>query len=360
MTERPGVTARLRSRRGNFTLDVELGASGPGVCALFGPSGSGKTSILRAIAGLDRLDDARVEVNGEVWQDSDHGIFIPPQRRSLGYVAQGGSLFPHLSVQANLEYGWKRAGRPASIQLREIASRFGIEGLLPRMPRQLSGGEAQRVAIARALLSNPGLLLLDEPLSALDAARKSEMLPYLERLHGALSIPVLYVSHSQEELCRLADTLVLVEDGRVRAQGPFNQVSARPELAQLFDHDPSVIIHARVSDTREDGLNRLDFPGGHLWVAHASLSQFSEVRCRVQARDVSLSLSRPEGTSILNCFEATIVEIAEGASEAQVLIRLDVEGTPLLANLTRRSCRLLDLQEGARVWSQVKSAALLT
>lgn len=354
------IRARLLRHTPGFTLDVELDLPGRGISALFGPSGSGKTSCLRALAGLDRLADARVSINGVCWQDSAAGVFIPPQARRIGYVSQHAVLFPHLSVRGNLEYGWRRRGRPQSVRLDEIVALLGIAPLLGRKPERLSGGERQRVAIARALLADPQLLLMDEPLSALDAARKAELMPYLERLHLDLQIPTVYVSHAFDEVARLADHLVLLDHGRVGAAGPLQELVARLDLADEFGEAAAVVFDACVqAHDAQDRLTQLVFPGGSLWVPLRGEAPGSRLRCRVHARDVSLATQPPQVTSILNLIEATVVEHRPLHEGAQQLVRLDASGTPLLARITARSWRQLDLAAGRRVWAQVKSAALL-
>lgn len=356
----PGLVASGRLLRGGFALEVQLALPAHGVSAVFGPSGTGKTSLLRAFAGLDRLAGGYLRVNDEVWQDDASGHFLPPHRRAVGYVAQGNSLFPGRSVRRNLHYGWQRAGRPASLDPVAMARRFGIDALLDRDAATLSGGEAQRVALARALLSAPRLLLLDEPLSALDTARKAELLPYLERLQDELSIPVIYVSHAMDEVARLADFLVLLESGQVRAQGPLQALCARTDLAAQFAHDPAVVLDARVTEhDAADDLSRIAFAGGSLWVAQACPPPGQRLRCRIHARDVSVSLTPPGRSSILNSVPVVIAEIAPGVGPAQVLLRLEAGQCSLLASITTRSLRLLSLAVGTRAWAQVKAVALL-
>jgi len=241
------ILARLTLARDDFTLDVDLQLPGSGISALFGHSGSGKTSCLRCLAGLERAASAYIEVNGEVWEDSASGFFLPPHRRPIGYVFQEASLFPHLSVRANLEFGWRRV--PAAqrkVSLEQACALLGIGHLLERRPATLSGGEAQRVGIARALLSSPRLLLLDEPLAALDGPRKREILPYLEHLHEELQIPLVYVSHAQDEVARLADYLVLLEQGKVLASGPIIETLARLDLPLAQGDDAGVVLEGLV------------------------------------------------------------------------------------------------------------------
>ncbi len=355
-----GLHARLEVEHPGFRLDVDLQLPGHGVSALFGASGCGKTTCLRAIAGLEPQARGRVSLNGEHWQESARGLFLPPHRRALGYVFQEASLFTHLSVRGNLEYGLRRSGARSAEALMRIAALLGIEALLDRRPATLSGGERQRVAIARALLARPRLLLFDEPLAALDLARKSEILPYLERLHDELKIPSLYVSHSPDEIARLADHLVLLDRGRVVASGPLQQTLARLDLPAHLLGDAGVVIDATVSahDAR-DHLVCLEFAGGTLCAPERAASVGHSLRCRIDARDVSLTLERQRGTSILNLVAAVIVDATETTHPAQLLVRLDANGTPLLARITRRSWQALALAPGKAVWAQIKAVALV-
>ena len=337
------LTARFELSHPGFTLDVDLALPGRGVTALFGPSGSGKTSCLRCVAGLEPAARGRLVVAEETWQDSDRGLFLPPHRRALGYVFQDANLFEHLDVRRNLLFGWKRVAPAARrLELEQVVELLGIEGLLARMPARLSGGERQRVGIARALLTSPRLLLMDEPLAALDAERKAEILPYLERLTRELALPILYVSHAPDEVARLADHLVLLDRGRVLAD------------------DAGVVLEGRVLGHDPDyGLLSLGLAGDQrVLLAHAPLPPGQSLRIKVLARDVSLSLER-QHSSILNVLPAIVAEIAPTRSPAQVLLRLDLGGTALLARITRYSLERLALQPGSRVWAQLKSVAVL-
>ncbi len=355
------LTARFELSHPGFALDVDLALPGSGVTALFGPSGSGKTSCLRCVAGLERGARGRLVVAGETWQDSERGLFLPPHRRALGYVFQDANLFEHLDVRRNLLFGWKRvAPGERRLALEQVVELLGIAGLLTRMPARLSGGERQRVGIARALLTSPRLLLMDEPLAALDAERKAEILPYLERLTRELALPILYVSHAPDEVARLADHLVLLEQGRVLASGPTSTVLARLDLPIALAEDAGVVLEGRVLGHDPDyGLLSLGLPGEQrVLLAHAPLPPGQALRIKVLARDVSLSLER-QHSSILNVLPATVAEIAPTRSPAQVLLRLDLGGTALLARITRYSLERLSLQPGSQVWAQLKSVAVL-
>lgn len=356
-----GLTARFGLSHPGFTLDVDLALPGSGVTALFGPSGSGKTSCLRCVAGLEPTAHGRLVVAGETWQDSDRGLFLPPHRRALGYVFQDANLFEHLDVRRNLLFGWRRVAPTARrLALEQVVELLGIEGLLPRMPARLSGGERQRVGIARALLTSPRLLLMDEPLAALDAERKAEILHYLERLTRELALPILYVSHAPDEVARLADHLVLLEQGRVLASGPTTEVLARLDLPIALADDAGVVLEGRVLGHDPDyGLLSLGLVDDQrVLLAHAPLPPGQALRIKVLARDVSLSLER-QHSSILNVLPATVAEIAPTRSPAQVLLRLDLGGAALLARITRYSLERLGLQPGSRVWAQLKSVAVL-
>ncbi|NIM69664.1 MAG: molybdenum ABC transporter ATP-binding protein [Xanthomonadales bacterium] len=353
------IRARFQVARGAFRLDVDLQLPAAGVTALFGPSGCGKTTLLRAIAGLDRIAGGFLEVDGEAWQEGER--FRPPHRRPLGYVFQEASLFEHLDVRGNLEYGRKRSPDGASTaSLAETVDLLGIAQLLERDPRTLSGGERQRVAIARALAVGPQVLLMDEPLAALELERRREILPYLEALHRNLRIPVIYVSHVPDEVARLADHVVLLEAGAVRASGSVQEVFSRLDLPLAHDHDAAAIVEAQVSGhDAEFHLTLLEFAGGRLTMAREDLSPGSRVRLRIAARDVSLAVERASGTSILNILPAT-VDAIEATDAAQATVRLLAGGVPLLARVTRKSVARLGLEPGQAVFAQAKSIALLS
>jgi molybdate transport system ATP-binding protein len=352
------IEARFRIDRGAFSLDVDLRLPGRGVTAVFGPSGCGKTTLLRAMAGLERAPGGRLKVGNQVWQDASR--FVPPHRRAIGFVFQEPRLFEHLSVRGNIEYGMKRS-RPAARRaaLAHAVELLGISHLMDRRPGRLSGGEQQRVAIARALAVDPAMLLLDEPLAALDDARKREILPYLESLHRDVSIPVLYVSHSRQEVARLADHLLLLDEGRVTARGGVTELFGRLDLALAHDPEAETVIQAVVSD-RDEGydLTELSFDGGRILITGATLAPGSRQRLQISARDVSLTLSPPEATSILNVLPATVRALSP-AGRAQVTVQLDVGAQTVLSRITRRSADQLGLAPGKPVYAQIKSVALL-
>lgn len=357
------LNARFHLPFAEFSLDVDLQLPARGVTALFGASGSGKTSLLRCIAGLERAPHGRLQLNDECWQDSQRGIFVPTHQRALGYVFQESSLFEHLTVEGNLRFGYRRIPvAEQRISLAQAVALLGIEHLLSRRPAKLSGGERQRVGIARALLTSPRLLLMDEPLSALDAQRKAEILPYLERLHAELEIPILYVSHALDEVARLADHMVLLENGRALASGSITELLPRLDLPLAMGDNAGVIIDgsAESYDADYQLLSlRLPHSGQAIRVAHQPVAIGQQLRLRVQARDVSLSLQQPQHSSILNLLAATIVELAPADNPAHLLVRLDLQGTPLLARITRYSSEQLGLQPGQAVCAQIKSVALL-
>lgn len=353
------IAARFRVDYSGFNLDVELALPPTGVTALFGPSGSGKTTLLRCMAGLERARGGYLALGDEVWQDLTR--FVPTHRRPIGYVSQDAALFPHLTVQGNLEFGLGRiAAAERRVSLEQAIGLLGIGHLLARKPERLSGGERQRVAIARALAVSPRLLLLDEPLAALDLARKREILPYLQQLHATLQIPVLYVTHSPDEVARLADHLVVLNQGRVLASGPVATVMSRLDLPASQEDDAGVVLEATVAGRdAEWHLLRAEVPGGSLWVQDNGVAIGRKLRLRVLARDVSLALSRADDVSFLNLLPATVRAIGAGGHPAARLAQIDIGGTLLLARLTARSVHALDLQPGKQVWAQLKSVAVI-
>jgi molybdate transport system ATP-binding protein len=371
------ITAQIQLRRATgFTLDVNLALPAQGITALFGPSGCGKTTLLRAFAGLERVQ-GRIALGDTVWQEDATHTFLPTHQRPLGYVIQEAALFPHLNVQRNILYGLNRvAVAERRIALEQVVALMGLGPLMARQPDTLSGGERQRVAIARALATSPRLLLMDEPLAALDAQRKAEVLPFLENLHAQLRLPILYVSHDLPEVARLAHHLVLLKEGRVLASGPLAEVLARLDLPTAHGEDAGVVLHATVAEvdaTWQLARLRMALAGLPLWTRDQGLPVGTPVRVRVLARDVSLTLQAQTGTSISNQWPGTVEEVAADAHAALALVRVRLQGQgpaglgaceggagpSVLARLTRRSLHSLGLQPGQPVWAQVKTVALM-
>lgn len=351
----------VEKRLGAFTLAARFATPAEGITALYGRSGTGKTTLVNMLAGLVRPDRGRIAVAGEVLFSSDEGIDLPPERRRLGYVFQEGRLFPHYSVRGNLTYGRRRVAG-AGPDFDAVVALLGLEGLLDRRIGDLSGGEKQRIAIGRALLAEPRLLLMDEPLASLDAPRKAEILPFIERLRGELGIPVIYVSHAMDEILRLADTLVLMAEGRVAAVGTVEELTSRLDLRPLTGrYEAGSVIRAVVAGQDVTyGLTELAFAGRRLRVAHVPLSLGTPVRARIRARDVALALERPSAISIRNILPARVIEIEQRGPLADV--RLDIgttaEPVALWSRVTARAARELDLAPGKQVYALIKTVAL--
>lgn len=351
------IDVRLQGKLGAFRLDVDFRTPMQGVTALFGPSGCGKTSILRSIAGLQHIP-GKIVVGTDIWQ-SDRG-FRPPHKRPIGYVFQEASLFQHLSVRKNLTYGQRRSKNPdALIHFDDVVQLLGLSHLVDRDPANLSGGERQRVSIGRALLSQPRLLLMDEPLSALDRMAKEEILPYFEALHANLSIPILLVSHDISEVERLADYLVALRNGQVVSSGPLNLALTDPDLPFGRGRDSAAVLPATVVRNDEDGIAALDVLGTEILVIGNGLDVGRQVRVRIAASDVSISRERPVNSSILNLLSARIVGIdAIGPAEANVRLSLaEQKGFDFMARLSQRSLSRLGLQIGETVIAQIKSVS---
>ncbi|MFV0490485.1 MAG: molybdenum ABC transporter ATP-binding protein [Pseudorhodobacter sp.] len=340
-----------------FALDLAFEAP-PGVTALFGRSGAGKTTVVNAVAGLLQPETGRIEADGAVLLDTGTGINLPPHRRRIGYVFQDARLFPHLTVRQNLLYGRRFAPRGAGPELSRITDLLGIGPLLDRRPGTLSGGEKSRVAFGRAVLSRPRLLLMDEPLAALDEARKAEILPYLERLRDEVNLPILYVSHSMAEVARLATTVVVLEAGRVSASGAATQILSDPALAPILGlREAGSILTARTTSHEEDGLMRLDTAAGPLWLPAMGRPAGHSLRLRILAQDVMLALTRPEGVSALNILPVRVEEIRLGTGPG-ALVRLSVGQEALLARITRRSAAALALEPGLDIFAVIKAVSV--
>ncbi len=363
MTESKLIEVGFRGTLGRFALDATFTVPAKGVTALFGPSGCGKTTVLRCMAGLHRLSGGLCTVGGDVWQSRT--TFRPAHKRPVGYVFQEASLFPHLSVRHNLLFGAPRR-RPisaaAETHFNEVIDLLGLAGLLERSPQNLSGGERQRVAIGRALLSEPKLLLMDEPLSALDRQTKDEILPFLERLHASLLLPVIYVSHDIAEVERLADYLVLMQAGHVVAAGRFSDVLSDPALPLALTKEAAVSLDAIVSSYDEKyGLAILEVDGGRFTAPMPSAPIGGRRRLIIAASAVSLAREPPHATTVLNILPATILSVTPaGEHETVVLLGLGPEGagSHLLARITRRSWDDLGLAKGMTIYAQVKGVAL--
>lgn len=350
------LEVRLRHRLGAFSLDVAFAAP-DGITALFGRSGSGKTTVVNAVAGLLRPDDGRIVVGNTVLFDRAAGVDVSPHRRRIGYVFQDARLFPHLSVRRNLLYGRRFAAGEGPAPER-IFDLLGIGHLLSRRPGALSGGERQRVALGRAILSNPRILLMDEPLAALDSARKAEILPYLERLRDEMGLPILYVSHSAAEIARLATTVVLIDGGRVTATGPAAQVLADPgSIPAIGLRETGAIITARLEGHDGDGLSRLATAAGPLWLPQVAAPPGKALRLRILAQDVMLALHRPEGISALNILPVTLRDLRRGEGPG-VMASLAVGEETLLARITARSAGALDLRPGQDLFAVLKAVSL--
>ncbi len=355
------LDVRVKKKQGAFFLDAAFLTQEVGVTALFGHSGAGKTSIINMVAGLAKPDQGRIVVNGKCLFDSTKGIHLAPEKRRIGYVFQDGRLFPHLSVRSNLSYGMRLTpSAERYLQFDQVVSLLGIEPLLGRRPAKLSGGEKQRVAIGRALLTSPALLLMDEPLAALDEVRKAEVLPFIARLSAELSVPILYVSHALDEILNLADSMVLMEAGRVVAAGTIEELMSRSDLQRLTGHAEygTVVSAAVASHDEEEGLTELRFAGGILKVPCFDVPLGARVRVRIQARNVAIALTRPEGISVQNMFPGVIRGITETNGSGSLLdVDLDI-GCPMPARITPRACRELDLRLGMQVFALVKSVAV--
>ena len=358
---------KIKMSRPVFELDLDLQLPGLGITAIFGPSGSGKTTLLRAVAGLEKNQVGRIQIGSHVWQDTQQGIDLPTWQRPLGYVFQESSLLPHLNVTDNLNFGLKRAVKSsgnshsdAATALKASIELLGIGSLLQRMPDQLSGGERQRVAIARAIAMKPKLLLMDEPLASLDAARRQEIFPWLTKLRDELKMPMLYVTHSTEEVTRLADHLVVLDQGQVKAQGPVGSVLTQVVNPVVVGEDAGALIEGCIGavDTQWH-LSRVDFEGGCVWMRDAGLPVGKAVRIRILARDVSLATTEPQNTSIQNQLRGHIQSITPDVHPSQVMVVLKCGAEEVLARVTKRAVDELSLQVGQPVWAQVKSVALV-
>jgi molybdate transport system ATP-binding protein len=356
------IRAKLNINYEDFQLKAELDLPSRGVTVLFGHSGCGKTTCLRAIAGLVRVEQGEVRVNSEQWQSWDGKVFLPTFERRIGYVFQEPSLFPHLNVDQNLAYAEKRVKtQPTLFKRDSILQLLGINHLLNRYPSQLSGGEKQRVAIARALLTQPQLLLMDEPLSALDHARKEEFLPYLERLQRMWDLPIIYVTHSVQELARLADHIVLFNQGSIIASGGAQQVMSDAQFSHLFGEEMGSVFDTVVKSRCEKyAMTELSCDDVTFYVPGETANTGEHQRCRILASDVGIALDEPVSTTVLNRLPAKIIEIeSKSIQSGEALVVLELANQQrLLARVTVKSLHELDLQRDQRVWALIKAVAI--
>lgn len=351
------LSVSLQHALPGFALDVQFDAP-PGVTVLFGRSGTGKTTVVQAVAGLLRADHGRVVLNGDVLSDSAERRWLPPHKRRMGYVFQEGRLFPHLTVRQNLAFGqWFVPRNAKPERLERVVDLLGLSGLLHRRPNLLSGGEKQRVAIGRALLSAPRMILADEPLSALDEARKAEILPYFERLRDEIGIPMLYVSHSAAEVARLATTVVVLQDGKVQRQGSATEVLGDASVLPTGVRGAGALLEARVARHHTDGLTELDAGGVPLFLPQITKPEGTPVRIRIAAHEVILSRHRPEGLSALNILPGQIVQIRKGSGPGAMVV-LQTPAGRVLARITRRSAQALELEEGVSCFAVVKTVSI--
>ncbi len=352
------ININVQLTRGSFQLDAELQLPGHGVSVIYGHSGSGKTTLLRCIAGLEKVAGARIQFKNTLWQNDN--TFLPTYRRPLAYVFQEASLFDHLTAKKNLEFAIKRAEKNSTDDFDKTVSLLGIEKILNQYPSELSGGERQRVAIARALLVKPSLLLMDEPLASLDYQRKQEILPYLEKLRSELKLPIIYVSHSIDEVARLADHLVVLNQGKVVSSGDIQACLARVDLPiNLAEEAGSVISASVVEKDSEWQMAKVHFSGGELWLRDNGATIGQEIRVRILARDISLALSEHKDSSILNILPAEIINTAIDQHRALTLVQLKLGNDLLLARISTRSATHMQLKSGMPVWVQIKSVAIV-
>jgi molybdate transport system ATP-binding protein len=340
-----------------FALDVAFEAP-KGLTVLYGRSGSGKSTIINAVSGLMRPDHAKISIDGQMVQDSDAGLFVPVHKRRLGYVFQDSRLFPHLTVARNLDYGARAARRRIDAAQRDrVIEMLGIGDLLDRRPIGLSGGEKQRVAIGRALLADPQLILADEPLASLDAARKAEILPYFERIRDETDIPIIYVSHSANEVARLATTVIALEDGKVMRKGPALDVLADPTAMPMGVDHVGAVLNVRVKAHHQDGLTELDACGDSYFLPHVKANIGADLRVRLPASDVMLALMRPSGLSALNIVEGR-VEAIQNSSASSAIVTVSTRAGFVLARVTQRSVVAMALDVGVSCFAIVKTVAI--
>jgi len=353
------LSVAVKKRRARFTLDAQFDLPTPGVVTLFGRSGCGKSTLVNIIAGLLDADQGRVALDEDVLLDTGLGIDVPPEGRRIGYVFQDARLFPHLSVAANLQYGAKRARAQRYVSFDDVAALLDLGLLMDRRVHRLSGGERQRVAIGRALLSQPRLLLLDEPLASLDTARREEVLPYLETLRDQLAIPMVYVSHNFDEILRLATHIVLLESGQTIAQGGVGEMSLNPQVRAIIGADAvgAIIDGTALGVDSSSGLTRVQVGTGELMVQAAHVAIGAKLRVQLLARDLIVATQSPQYLSVRNSLAGTVTTVANDDANSD-LIGIDIGGTEIMARVTKAATRELSITPGLRVWALVKAASL--
>ncbi len=350
------LEGQFKTRFDDFSLDVLLSLPATGVTALFGRSGCGKTTLLRSIAGLHRADSGNLWVDNRCWQSGK--TFVKPHKREIGYVFQEASLLAHLNVDQNLRFGMQVGNGKGRISFESVVELLGLGQMLQRMPSKLSGGERQRVAIGRALLSQPQLLLMDEPLSALDYDGKQQILPYLQTLTRSLKIPTLFVSHSLDEVCQLADRMLYLDAGRIVDQGPITEVVARLPVGRQLGEESSVVEARLLAHDPGHGLSYLDLEGHRLSVSLRQAAMGDQVRVRIPAKDVAISLQKITSSSMLNTLPVTVTDFTSFAGGVRMLVRLRCGDAELLAKITSKSFELLGLRKGMDVYAQIKTVSL--
>ncbi|WP_187428907.1 Vitamin B12 import ATP-binding protein BtuD [Roseobacter fucihabitans] len=351
------LSVSLNHRFEGFDIDVAFEAP-PGITVLFGRSGAGKSTIINAVAGLLKPDQGRVAAGEWELFDTARNHWLPPHKRRLGYIFQDARLFPHLSVRQNLNYGrWFAPKSTPRGDMDRIVEMLGIGALLNRRPGDLSGGEKQRVAIGRALLASPGIILADEPLAALDAQRKAEILPYFERMRDEVKVPILYVSHAAAEVARIATTVVALEAGRIARQGRAADVLSDPAVTPIGVRSAGAMLEARVKEHHADGLSTLETEGSMLLLPRVDQPPGTALRIWIEAQDVMLATQRPQGISALNILEVDVREVRMGSGPGAI-VQLSLGAALILARVTRRSAQALDLQPGRRVFAVIKAVSV--
>lgn len=360
MTDKRCSASFVLPRKDGFKLDCTFDFPDSGITVLFGASGSGKTTVLRCVAGLERAQ-GYVIVEDMEWQNDEKKIFLPTWERPLGYVFQEASLFPHLTAGQNIEFAVKRSkSADAKERMHEAIELLGIEKLLQRKPAQLSGGERQRVAIARAVATEPRILLFDEPLAALDFKRKSEILPWLEKLKSNLHIPMLYVTHSAEEVMRLADHLIVMEDGKIKTSGTLSEVLSNIDMPVQIGEDTGVLLRGTVvSKDSQWSLMTVQCGNISLTIADNGLPVGTSVPLRILAKEVVFSKEKPQGLSVRNCIEGTVEGISDHTDPSKALVRVNCAGQIIVGKLTRLALNELQITNGSRIWLLIKSVAVV-